>query len=305
MSKRGEKMNINEVEKARKKALYPIIICSLLDLILLSINIIYPHLVFFVVPLGITIITMIIVPERINNFRKNYFIYLMLVDIKNTECLKKIEYQPSTGFPYHKVYNSYAMTDGDKYKSSNYVLCSSDNIKLEQAHITISNINNTYLGPKTYDICFKGEWLRFTLPRAFKTNLYIYQKNFRNMIKLSVVGKFYKQVTSNFIEFDNKFIIRTNNEKEYLKMLQLVMLEVLEIRKKIKGKMMICFRDNYIYLGIDRYDGIVENPSIFHKYTEQDKELKPTGIVSKVFEIVDNLKIDSNLFKDIEEKKEL
>ena len=88
-------------------------------------------------------------------------------------------------------------------------------------------------------------------------------------------------------------------------MLQLVMLEVLEIRKKIKGKMMICFRDNYIYLGIDRYDGIVENPSIFHKYTEHDKELKPTGIVSKVFEIVDNLKIDSNLFKDIEEKKEL
>lgn len=298
-------MNINDVEKTRKNVLYPIVGCVLLDLLLIIFGLIFAKIIFFIVSLGITIITILIVPNRINHFRKSYFIYQMLVDIKNTECLKKIEYQPSTGLPYHKVYNSYAMTDGDKYKSSNYVVCTSDHIKLEQAHITISNINNTYLGPKIYDICFKGEWLRFTLPKSFRTNMYVYQRNFRNMIKLSVVGKFYKQVLLGNVEFDDKFIIRTNKEDKYKEMLGLISPEILEIRKKTIGKMMICFRDNYIYLGIDRYDGVVENPKITRKITEKNKELRPTGIIMNVFNIIEKLENNQNFFKEIKDNKEI
>ena len=189
--------------------------------------------------------------------------------------------------PYHKLYNSFALTDGENFKSTNHILGYYDDLLFEQAHITISNMCNSYLEENRHSIVFQGEFLFFTLPKKYNTTLYIYQNNFRSMIKNSVIGKKYKNILSGSLEFNKKYQIRTNNEADAIKILDKIIPLIEEIRKKTEGKIMLCLKENRIYLAIDRCDTIIKYPSIMKKV-----KIKVPNYLEDIIKIVELTELD-------------
>lgn len=260
----------------------------------------------FVVPfiLVIGIIIIVISTEKLN---KNY-----RIKFKKEFVLKSLEskftnllYDTDRGIPYNTIEETKMMDMGDIYHSEDFVSAKYKNIQFEQSdvHIEEKHQSTDSDGNTTtsYVTIFKGRWMIFDFNKEFKANIQISQKGFSNSRVNTIFGKkeeLFKKVSMESESFNKKFNVYAQNEHDAFYIITPSLMERIErLEEKNDGKLLFCFINNRLHIGI--YDGkdSFEPGSIFKKINEEETIKKISDEIETITQFVDELNLDNNLFK--------
>lgn len=296
---------MEELEKIRLKiknryiigSIILALLCIIIFVLLQSIPVI-----FFALIIGMIII--LVSTSKLNAEYKKLF--------KNIFVLKSLEnkftdlmYEPNRGIPYQVIAETKMMNMGDIYHSEDYISGKYKDIKFEQADVHIeeehestdSDGNTT----TTYVTIFKGRWMIFDFNKTFKANVQISQKGFGNSKVKRFFGKkeeLYKKVQMESENFNNKFNVFAQNEHDAFYIITPSLMERIErLEEHNKGKLLFCFINNKLHVGI--YDGkdSFEPESVFREIDEEKTKTRISGEIEMITQFVDELNLDNTLFK--------
>ena len=187
---------------------------------------------------------------------------------------------------------------GDRYTSNDFISAKYKNINVVQADIHIEEEHETTdsdgTTTRTWVTIFKGRWMIFDFNKLFKANIQVSQKGFGNS-KLSNWGSEtkYKKVMMEDQAFNNTFRTYAQSEHDAFYILTPSLMEkIKKLTSNISGKLLFCFIDNKLHIGIQNNKDSFEH-GIFTKINEENvtKEIK------LITNFVDELSLDNDLFR--------
>ena len=275
---------------------------------------------------SIAIILVMILSGRITNGAVNAFtmtnvlgICIMLVmssklkseyrrKFKNEFVLKSLQQQftdlqyiPEKGIPYRTIADTKMMWMGDSYNSEDYISARYKNIRFEQADVHIEDKSTDSDGNTTYTTIFKGRWMIFDFNKEFKANVQISQKGFGNSRVITLFGKKeerLKKVSMESETFNKKFNVYAQNEHDAFYIITPSLMERIErLANMNKGKLLFCFIDNKLHIGIYDNKDSFEPGSVFKEINVEEILQKISGDIGTITQFVDELNLDNDLFK--------
>lgn len=295
-------MSVEELEMLRRKARNMVLIgvlCSIgIALILFGITNLIPTL-FIGLVVGI-IITLIISSKPSKKF---------ILAFKETFVLKSLNsvftdlnYEPENGIDESVIRNTQMMDMGDRYSSNDYISAKYKNIRVEQADVHIeeehestdSDGNTT----TTWVTIFRGRWMIFDFNKNFKANIQVSQKGFGNSRINNWGNKLkYKKVMMEDQLFNNQFRTYAQSEHEAFYILTPSLMEKIKsLTNTINGKILLCFIDNKLHVGIQNNKDSFEH-SIFTKINENKVIEEISKDIKLITSFVDELDLDNDLFR--------
>ena len=295
-------MNIEELELLRKKALNIILIGIFLTIIIAIILFIIadsPFIGLFAFISGI-IITFIIDIIPTNKFNLAFKEVVVLKALK--EVFTDLIYEPERGLDIYIIKNTGMMDMGDRYSSNDYISGKYKNINIVQAdvHIEEENVTTDSDGNTTtsYETIFKGRWIIFDFNKNFNANIQVREKGFGNA-RISNWGEKikYKKIMMENEVFNNNFLIYAQNEHDAFYVLTPSLMEKIQkLANNISGKLLFCFINNKLHIGIDNNEDAFEH-SIFAKINEANISNEVLQDIKLITTFVDELNLDNNLFR--------
>lgn len=296
-------MSIEEIETLRKKAknqfLIGIVISIIIGLILFILVSSLPLIGIGVIIVGI-IISVILGSITSNKFSlafKNTFVLKALNSIFNN-----LVYEPEKGLDRAIIANTQMMNMGDRYRSNDFISGTYKNINfvqadvhIEEEHYTTDSNGNTTV---TWITLFKGRWMVFDFNKVFKANIQVCQKGFSNATVNNFFAKVkYKKVNMEDQDFNNKFRVYAQDEHDAFYILTPSLMEKIKIvTTKSKAKLLFCFIDDKLHIGINNYKDSFE-PSLFKKIDEEEILKIISDDIQVITNFVDELNLDNDLFK--------
>lgn len=295
-------MNIEELEKLRKKA-YTIqligFICTILLFIVMLITTKKIPLAFIIVIIGI-VFTAIFSASPTKKFTSEYKKTLVFSALKS--IFTDLTYEPEKGLAKSIIENTGMMDLGDRYSSNDYISGKYNNVNVVQADVHIekkteSRNSNGTTDTQWYTI-FQGRWMVFDFNKSFKYNLQVCQKGFYNSIVNNWGNNIkFKKVALEEQEFNKQFKVYAQNEQEAFYILTPTMMEkIKKLSNSINGKILLCFIDNKLHVGIENDDDAFE-PSIFVKVNETKAKEKILKDIKLITDFINELDLDNDLFK--------
>lgn len=295
-------MNIEELEKLRKKA-YTIqligFICTILLFIVMLITTKKIPLAFIIMIIGI-VFTAIFSASPTKKFTSEYKKTLVFSALKS--IFTDLTYEPEQGLAKSIIENTGMMDLGDRYSSNDYISGKYNNVDVVQADVHIekkteSRNSNGTTDTQWYTI-FQGRWMVFDFNKSFKYNLQVCQKGFYNSIVNNWGNNIkFKKVALEEQEFNKQFKVYAQNEQEAFYILTPTMMEkIKKLSNSINGKILLCFIDNKLHVGIENDDDAFE-PSIFVKVDEASAKEKILKDIKLITDFIDELDLDNDLFK--------
>lgn len=295
-------MTIEELEILRKKAKNTILICMIFTIIL-------PSLLFYItsseILLIIALIISIIMSIMISYNPKQKFIisYKEMFVLKALKSIfTNLKYDPDKGISESIIRNTQMMNMGDQYSSNDYISAKYKNINIIQADVHIKEeyeipSSNGNKKRKLITI-FKGKWMIFDFNKNFKANLQVSQKGFLNSkINKSNNKNKYHKIQLEDQEFNNEFRIYAQNEHEAFYILTPALMEkIKKLTNTINGKILLCFIDNKLHVGIQNNKDSFEH-NIFKKIDENKVINEISKDIKLITNFVDELDLDNNLFR--------
>ncbi len=293
-------MSVEELEVLRKKASSSVlkgIIGSIIVAIVLFL--IHPFIAFFVIVFGI-IITVVISNGPIRKFRLAF---------KETFVLKSLEsnftdliYKPESGLDESVISRTGMIDMGDRYSSNDFISGKYKNINVVQADVHIEEEHETTDSDgdthTTWVTIFRGRWMVFDFNKPFKANIQVCQKGFGNS-KLNSRGtkKKYQKVMMEDQVFNNNFRIYAQDEHEAFYILTPTLMEKMKnLTNKIPGKLLFCFVNNQLHIGIYNNKDSFEH-GIFTKIDEEKVTQEISQDIRLITNFVDELNLDNDLFR--------
>ena len=141
----------------------------------------------------------------------------------------------------------------------------------------------------------------FDFNKEFKANVQVSQKGFGNSKVKRFFGKkeeIFKKVSMESESFNKKFNVFAQNEHDAFYIITPSLMERIErLDENNKGKLLLCFIDNRLHIGI--YDGkdSFEPGSVFKEIHEQEAIEKISNEIKVITQFVDELNLDNTLFK--------
>lgn len=295
-------MDVRQLENLRKKARNTLLASILISIITSIISlIIFPSPAVF---MAILIIGIIIGAILTVKPRKTF-----VSAFKQTFVLKSLQsvftdliYEPQKGLDRTIISNTKMMNMGDRYRSNDYISGKYKNINIVQADIHIEEEHHTTDSDghttTTWVTIFKGRWMIFDFNKSFKANIQVSQKGFGNS-KVSNWGSElkYKKVKMEDQEFNNKFRIYAQDEHDAFYVLTPSLMEKMKkLVSNIKGKLLFCFIDNKLHIGLYNNKDSFEH-GIFTKINEEKITNKISQDIKIITSFVDELSLDNDLFR--------
>lgn len=295
-------MTIEEVEALRKKAKDCIknglLISGGIGLVL-SIIMKSPAIIFHALVIG-GIVCAIKVKKPKQEFIKAF---------KDTFVLKALQsvftdlvYEPEKGLDKSVISSTQMMNMGDRYSSNDFISAKYKNINVVQADVHIeeehestdSNGHTT----RTWVTIFRGKWMIFDFNKTFKANIQVSQKNFGNSrIKNWGQKVKYKKVMMEDQAFNNDFKTFAQDEHDAFYILTPSLMEkIKKLSSSIKGKLLFCFIDNKLHIGLQNGKDSFEH-SIFSEINEEKVTNEIAQDIKIITNFVDELSLDNNLFR--------
>ncbi len=216
-------------------------------------------------------------------------------------------YEPNRGMPYETISKTNMMYMGDRYHSEDFISAKYKNIKFEQAdvHIEEEHTSTDSDGHTTtsYVTIFKGRWMVFDFNKSFKADVQIAQKGFGNakVKTMSLFGKkddLFKKVSMESEDFNRRFNVYAQNEHDAFYIITPSLMNRIEKLDDLnKGKLLLCFIDNRLHIGIYDNKDSFEPDSVFKEINEQEIIKRISGDVEMIAQFVDELNLDNDLFK--------
>ena len=266
-------MSIEELEVLRKKARNGIIKGFLISFIIAIVIFIISNSLFF----PIFIITFGTIVSYLTNMKK---IRQFTLAFKETYVLKALKsvftdliYKPESGLNESIIRNTGMMYMGDRYTSNDFISAKYKNINVVQADIHIEEEHETTdsdgTTTRTWVTIFKGRWMIFDFNKLFKANIQVSQKGFGNAQS----------------EHDAFYILTPS-----------LMEKIKKLTSNISGKLLFCFIDNKLHIGIQNNKDSFEH-GIFTKINEENVTKEIAQDIKLITNFVDELSLDNDLFR--------
>lgn len=295
-------MSLEELEQLRKRARNIILIgigVSLIIGIIVSIIINSPYFLFEIFIVGVVITIIIDIKPRRN----------FLLAFKETFVLKSLKtvfddliYEPDKGLDRSIIKDTNMMYMGDRYSSNDFVSGKYKDINVVQAdvhieeeHTTTDSDGNT---TTTWVTIFKGRWMIFDFNKNFKANIQVCQKGFGNS-KISNWGSKikYKKVMMEDQIFNKSFKVYAQDEHDAFYILTPSLMErIKKLSGTISGKILFCFIDNKLHIGIQNNKDSFEH-GVFTKINEEKVTNEISQDIKLITNFVDELNLDNDLFR--------
>ncbi len=216
-------------------------------------------------------------------------------------------YKPDKGMPYETIAGTNMMYMGDIYHSEDFISAKYKDIKFEQAdvhieeeHTSTDSDGNT---TTTYVTIFKGRWMVFDFNKTFKADVQIVQKGFGNSkVKTrSLFGKkddLFKKVSMESESFNQRFNVYAQNEHDAFYIITPSLMSRIEKLDELnKGKLLLCFINNRLHIGIYDNKDSFEPDNVFKEINEEEIIKRISGDIEMITQFVDELNLDNDLFK--------
>lgn len=290
------------IRKSRTINIILIIMWGLIIYIMYKIGFIFQFFIFATVIIIIigAIVRHIFLNKQINEFNKGF------KDIFVLESLKKIfdnlNYSPDEGIDYNVIAGTKMMNMGDRYSSNDYFEAEYKDVKVRQADVHIEEEHQTTDSDghttTTWVTIFKGKWMIFDFNKVFNANVQVSQKGFGNS-RISNWGEKtkYKKVQMEDSEFNKLFRIFAQDEHDAFYILTPSLMEkIKKLTNDIKGKILLCFIDNQLHVGLYNNEDSFEY-NIYKKINEENIYDNISKDIKIITSFVDQLNLDNSLFR--------
>lgn len=295
-------MTIEEVEALRKKAKkisQTGTLLTIVSAVLLSILTKGPYVFFIILVVGI-IITASAKSKPTKEFIKAFKEVFVKKSLENV--FTNLVYEPEKGLNSSVIANTRMMNMGDRYSSNDYVSGKYKNINIVQADVHIEEEHETTDSDghtsRTWVTIFKGRWMVFDFNKVFKANIQVCQKGFGNA-RISNWGAQikYKKVMMEDQAFNNSFKTYAQDEHEAFYILTPSLMErIKKLTNNISGKLLFCFVDNKLHIGIQNGKDSFEH-SIYKEINEEQVINEISKDIKLITDFVDELSLDNTLFR--------
>lgn len=294
-------MNIEELETLRKKARNTILIGVICGLVLTAVSLVFksPFVSFAIIVLTI-IITAILSSKSTREFSLAFKNAFVLTSLKSV--FSDLVYEPEKGLNESVISSTGMMYMGDRYSSNDYISGKYKNINVVQADVHIEEEEETTDSEgnttTTWVTIFRGRWMVFDFNKTFKANIQVSQKGFGNSRISNWGAKIkYKKVMMEDQDFNNKFRIYAQDEHDAFYILTPSLMEKIKwLTSNISGKLLFCFVDNKLHIGIQNNKDSFEH-GVFTKINEEKVVNEISQDIKLITNFVDELSLDNDLFR--------
>jgi hypothetical protein len=211
-----------------------------------------------------------------------------------TETLNKVftdlTYAHDAAMPRSIIADTRMMNMGDTYGSNDYVIAKYKGIPFKQADVHIQEQHTDSDGDTTYVTIFRGRWITFDFNKKFEKRLLVEGKHF-GCACISRSDKFQK-IQLESIEFSRNFNVRAQDGFEAYYLLDPAVMERIQKLSDLhNGRVMVCFADNKMHIGINNNIDSFEPPSVKNPIDEKHEFNKVINDIKVITNIVDELKL--------------
>lgn len=299
-------MNKEKLEELRLEVKNAYIVAFVVIVSLLIISMLFVRIMFismFIIILGI-FITMIVTSKKRQQYKKGFKNYFVLSSLN--KYFEELNYNPEQGMPYKTIADTKMMNMGDRYYSNDYMTGKYKNIYFEQADVHIEeeyeSTDSDGHTTTSYVTIFKGRWMIFDFNKSFKANVQVSQKGFGNskvQLHLGKKEQLYQKVSMESEEFNKRFKVYAQNEHDAFYILTPSLMERIQrLDDNNKGKLLLCFIENKLHIGL--YDGkdSFEAGSVFKAIDEEKVRKEIEKDIKTITQFVDELNLDNTLFRE-------
>lgn len=231
---------------------------------------------------------------------KSYFVKSSLEKI-----FTNLKYLPDSGISRETIASTNMMRMGDRYSSNDLVIGNYKNIGFTQSDVHIEEEHETRDSDghtrRYYVTIFKGRWMIFDFNKVFKADVQVAQKGFGN----NKVGSWFsgeqkfQKVEMESQEFNKAFNVYAQQPLDAFYILTpKVMEKIKNLDERNDGKLLLCFINNKLHVGIYNYEDSFEHKSVFSKIDEEKTRNDISTDIQKITMFVDELELDNDLFKN-------
>lgn len=247
-----------------------------------------------------TIIRCILLNKQIKEFDDGF--KKIFVSESLNKIFSNLNYDPNKGLDYYELANTKMMNMGDRYSSNDYFEAEYKNVKIRQADVDIQEKHETTDSDgnttTTWITIFAGKWMIFDFNKTFNANIQVSQKGFGNSYVSNWGEKNkYKKIEMEDSEFNKMFRVYAQYEHDAFYVLTPALMEkIKKITNQIDGKLLFCFINNELHVGIFNYKDSFEY-NIFEKINEEKINEEISHDIKIITDFVDQLNLDNSLFR--------
>ena len=291
-------MTYEELEKKRKKFRNRLISCVIGFMIFLSVIFYYAETLgaYCVILTLIALpITALFIAKPIEEYSKAYKEYFVLRSLK--KYFSELKYDPDSGMPKDIIAATKMIYMGNMYDSDDFISGKYKDVSFKQADVHIQYDDHDSEKSSIITL-FKGRWMVFDFNKEFKSNIQVVQKEFGFNKLLEDDGISYKKVEMESDSFNKRYNVFAKNEHEAFYILTPSLMEKLEkLDDTNEGKLLLCFVDNKLHIGLYDDNDSFEPPSCMHKINEEKEMNKTNKDIKVITQFIDELNLDNTLFK--------
>lgn len=303
-------MNIDELkniqeEVIRKSKIINIVMLIILALtlfIIFKMQLVVHYYIFATIIMIIlwAIIRCIFLNKKISEFNKGFKNIFVLEAL--TKIFNNLNYEPDKGLDYNVIADTKMMYMGDRYYSNDYFEAEYKDVKVRHADVNIQEKHETTDSEgnttTTWITIFEGKWMIFDFNKTFNANIQVSQKGFGNSV-ISNWGEKnkYKKIEMEDSNFNKMFRVYAQNEHDAFYILTPSLMEkIKKLTDQIDGKMLFCFINNELHVGLLNYKDSFEY-NIYKRIDEEKIKSDISHDIKIITSFVDELNLDNNLFR--------
>lgn len=240
--------------------------------------------------------------------RKKYIKYYKELFVLKTlkQYFTGVVYKSNAGVSKKTIADTRVIRMGDRFSSNDYVSGKYKGVKFRQSDVHIEKERHIYIPGEDeiseityYTTLFKGRWMVFDFNKNFKSNVCVYEEGFLNKGINSIFSSVeYKKVNLESDKFNSEFNVYAINEEEAFYIITPHLMEkISRLNDKCSGKLLLCFIDNKLHVGIDNDHDSFEAPSYFKIFSKKTIIKSITKDIMLITMFVDELGLDNELFK--------
>ena len=231
-------------------------------------------------------------------YKKTYKAYFVEQNLAKT--FTNLQYQHEAGLNKQTLAATQMINTGDRYSSNDLTIGKYKNVNFTQADVHIEEEYTDSDGDTHYTTIFRGRFMIFEFPKKFNFKLEVVSKFFgvgRVPGRNPQTGRKFEKFEVESIDFNKKFRIYAEDGFETFYLLDpSFILKIEKVSAEYDKKMIFCFVDNKLYVGINEGKDSFEPPRPSKPIDEQLEIEKVSHDIKVITDFVDELSLDRKIF---------
>ncbi|MBR3180106.1 DUF3137 domain-containing protein [Candidatus Saccharibacteria bacterium] len=232
-------------------------------------------------------------------YRQAYKAYFVEKNLRKIFTIN--HYDHSAGLNRALLQSTNMVNTGDRYSSNDYTAGLYKDVGFIQADVHIEVEHEDSEGNSSYVTIFKGRWMVFEFPKKFNFRIEVIEKGFRAARipgKNAKTGRKFERLKLESPEFNKLFKLYSEDGFETFYLMDPSFIHnITKLGQSYKGKLLLCFIDNKLHVGLHDNKDSFEPPKFHQKLDEATENAKVTEDIKLITTFIDELKLDRKIFQ--------